>query len=99
MTLYNNFEVINHGVWVVDQFPGCGTALTPYTHAVTGIGIDVEEAYYDAVDRAFASYDDGDVPDFPAFADTPIRDDDDHINFMVDDQFVYVTLRWGCVTC
>jgi len=47
------YEIVNHGVEHSQFFQGCGTSLTDYDLAVTGIGDNAKQAYLDAVEQCY----------------------------------------------
>lgn len=48
----NRYEIVDHGVWESDYFPGCGVSLTDFEECYTGIGNSYKEALDDAIDQA-----------------------------------------------
>lgn len=47
----SDYQVIDHGEDGSSYFPGCGTAYTPFAHAVTGMGDTAREALEDALEQ------------------------------------------------
>lgn len=46
-----DYEIIDHGLQHSQYFPGCGVALTRFSHVVTGIGETAFEAALDAIEQ------------------------------------------------
>lgn len=47
------YEIINHGCEHAQYFQGCGVTFTSFDIAVTGIGDNAKEAYYDAIEQCY----------------------------------------------
>jgi hypothetical protein len=47
------YDVILHGIYDSQDFPGQGTLGTPYKNVVTGIGYSAKEAYEDAIEMYY----------------------------------------------
>jgi len=50
MKLIQGFEIIIHGIYHEQYFPGCGCAFTSFTDVATGIGESAHEAAEDALE-------------------------------------------------
>lgn len=66
MKKITKYEIINHGIYHSQYFPGCGTYGTDYDQVFTGIGENAKEAYENALDIiATDDYDTESLPSKP----------------------------------
>lgn len=50
MTNQIDYQLIDHGIWSTQHFPGCGILFTMFDNAVTGVGDNFAEALNDALE-------------------------------------------------
>lgn len=62
-----DYEIVSHGYWQAQYFPGCGVARTRFQHCATGAGMDAVEAYNEALEQIACS----DADDTSALPDRP----------------------------
>jgi hypothetical protein len=91
------YEIINHGYYNAQYFPGCGTAFSDFDNVVTGVGYDAKEAYQDAMEQVYLMIGDEAeklfLPTRPAGIrksdEVPCGDDED-----INDIWWYVSIRF-----
>ena len=59
------YEIVNHGYEHAQYFQGCGTFGTTFNNVYTGCGNDAKEAYEQAAEQVYMSYDVVSLPKRP----------------------------------
>lgn len=95
-TTITEYDIITHGIYCPDYFPGCGTAFTGWDDVATGIGNSERAAAADALDQLAQA--DWDVDGNPGLvAEVNALSDHDEIideyNDGEDQPYVYVSIR------
>ena len=60
-----NFEIINHGWDNSQYFQGCGTSYSDFDNVVTGAGYTAKDAYEDATEQIYMSFNNADKLKLP----------------------------------